>query len=372
MPYQHRTYTYFQYIAWEVPTAEAVGAGDEPGGREGFPDDPVAKLPDDQRIRVDRLYRAAEKALLSIKSSPSDDDKTLKLFMAPEFYFRPAEPGDPSQPFNSYSESEANLIKGTVAGLFAEDRFADWLIVAGTVVWNKPMDWPESLDVKIEDKSQELGRYYAYYNTAIVTKGGLEGPCTFVDKQDVSSTDEIPKGLAAHRHPDLADILGSFYHRARAVFEVDNVRFGLEICMDHQNGALVQLMKEAVAQKWERTDVDLHLLTCCGQKAAVPSCVAKPGGYLLHVDGRPTVSINDDSKQIRNSGLFQPVEVLAKQELSAQTQFEAKRLHAESASTRKVELESPLAVPLGPKASKVNGGSPWKQHLVIYPRQRLP
>ena len=88
-------YTHFQYIAYQIPTvaedntrATIYGLPSAPVQNAPNLDGPIANLNADARNRVDRLIGAMRLAEARIQQL-GDNDHTLKIFLAPEFYFRP-------------------------------------------------------------------------------------------------------------------------------------------------------------------------------------------------------------------------------------------------------------------------------------------
>lgn len=94
---------------------------------------------------------------------------TLKVFVAPEFYFRFGGPSTSEETLrDSYPNGDIllpNIAEEILRPFFAAPEFADWLIVPGTMFWHK--------------SPRESGEDHpTYFNTVLVIKGGQNGPLT--------------------------------------------------------------------------------------------------------------------------------------------------------------------------------------------------
>ena len=387
MPYKSKVYQRFCYLAWEVPTVDFVHPGKVPEIGNEEVNKLLATLPDDARIRAARLYSVVEGAWTLVDSQTSSQQVgagTLKIFMAPEFYFRP-ETGGPHQPYMTYDARTASAIQSVVSRLFTADKFADWLIVAGTVVQHVEMKFSRAFDPLSHDRmSQETGKVqaeannlapqsprlanmdYGFLNTAIVVKGGPLGPFRFIDKQGIASADFMPRqrnaadeikvALTDWDHVSAADV---FNYRAGAVFRFDNLGFGLEICADHSAGVLKELLEDASNRKLEADTIDFQLLTACGQGLRHLNCVARVGGHFLSVDG-----MTHGNNQKAASALY-----TVPQQRDDSAEFNKTRWSASSQSPdlNVWVLPDSLQQPLGTRAAEEK----WTQRVVVYPVQKV-
>src|ERR1044071_843991 len=158
-------YTHFRLLAYEVPTATYVTsmtADGVSGWNPGRERPAAARVPvagvtnDDARIRLKRLASAVNSVSGLLPMLVDDNNATLKIFLVPEFYFRPPTV-DASYYSNTYPNSVKNQILTALNEMFAHADFTHWLFVCGTILWNSRQDV----------KSTPL-----YFNTAITVKGG--------------------------------------------------------------------------------------------------------------------------------------------------------------------------------------------------------
>src|SRR5262245_33039639 len=193
-------YKYVQLVAYHAPTLElinnlpksseptlsAVKALTAPYEKAKDNDksfEPVYKQAADAQNRVQRLLDVFNWAVESIpydklgyKQKPdqhsADQTETLKVFIAPEFYFRSTADG--------YSWNTLTNILGCLKQSFGDWRFDDWLIVPGTICSHQ--------DPEKSDKG-------TFFNTASVIRGGRNSSMTYVHKQVRSGIDGVPGKL---------------------------------------------------------------------------------------------------------------------------------------------------------------------------------
>lgn len=291
-------YSSFRYIGYQVPTVSAAPnaqpASFASGWPAGNPAPPVARIPvpddlalsDDAMVRLTRLAWVVDHAFDNV-SAMKDSPDTLKVFVAPEFYFRPPRIAEDYNG-NTYPVLESAKIFKALSAMFRSETLKDWLIVCGTVLYNS------LVDVKGET---------FYFNTAIAVRGG---PGDYnvhrVDKYVPSDIDGIPvvtvAGLTRGGGPGadqkINRLFNTFPSLKHRIWAVDNVRLGLEICLDHQWSSTddrFRMLRRAFVQ-WPSVEptvspvVDLHILTCGGQEVNPMSVCAKPDdGYVLRCDG---------------------------------------------------------------------------------------
>ncbi|HEX8112645.1 MAG TPA: hypothetical protein VF516_33170, partial [Kofleriaceae bacterium] len=86
----------------------------------------------DMKKRLARLIGVVEQAHALQGQQVSNDQTTLKVFLVPEFYFRPtADQGVQS----SYSDAERDALVKVLDRYVKAERFKHWLFVFGTVIW---------------------------------------------------------------------------------------------------------------------------------------------------------------------------------------------------------------------------------------------
>ena len=234
----------------------------------------------DMRQRADGLLRAIDAAWTAIKGTGADDSKTLKIFMAPEFYFRGAWGAYPP---DIVSEIMPYLRRGGTGS----PTYKDWLFVFGTAISaavdarqhcftcnnanNIVFERDPNNRAKTIPKCKngaghqvEEGIYGAVVdNVALIQRGSEE---YLVAKEYVSHIDfrkyrvlvpttpggerqivEVsPTDGARARSALDANVLSSFGSRVAskfidermggALFTFDGIKFGLEVCLDHMEG----------------------------------------------------------------------------------------------------------------------------------------
>jgi hypothetical protein len=271
-------YTHFRMIAYEVPTVTAntldhkdLKSGWSPGAeckkvaRIPVPDD----LPDDARIRLRRLACVVDAAWNRHALLFNDNRNTLKIFIVPEFYFRPDKAAIAS---NSYADNVANRIFQTLNSMFSHTDFNDWLFVCGTVIWDTSND--------------TFAKTKLYFNTAVVVEGGKTNSIHIVEKKLPSRIDGVPPTFYGPGvEPDVKLIFNSWSANRYRVFNVSGLSFGIEVCLDHG----IKVLKN-VLNKWERNEglpqtIKFHLLTAGGMPIDPDAVAAKKGGYILRNDG---------------------------------------------------------------------------------------
>ena len=285
-------YTHFRYIAYQVPTASSDAQGNmAPALRAGVecPDadclpivvDP--QTPADARIRLKRLAAVVAAAERELRQPGMHDDvNTLKVFIVPEFYFRP-ESTVPGAINTTYSYADAMAIFEQLNGMFVHAAFQHWFFVLGTVMWN----WAE-------------GQIH-YRNSAVRVTGHAVESLRIIEKDIPSRLDGVPHPFAQGRRerydPYLEQVFQDWGSRRNHAFQIGGVVCGLEVCLDHAhqpnlaNGRDHRVLKTCL-DDWPthepRTAVpalQLHLLTAGGMDIAAASVAAVPNGYILRNDG---------------------------------------------------------------------------------------
>lgn len=236
----------------------------------------------DARVRLQRFLLALREAKTLVTNLGGDSNTTLKILIAPEFYFRP-DHADHSYPAEVYRAIK-DVLRATIADM---GEFADWLIVAGTVMWH------------YTSEDQGRGRVGAgsktvYNNTALVVGGGGGATSHYkIDKVWASGIDGIPTGRHGgdfEQDPNrqsLGEMLETqarrISHFKQHLFRVGGQQLGLEICADHSTGGL----RRYVLGRWkfQRTWPNLHLITAAGARVSSTSVCARVNGYVCRCDG---------------------------------------------------------------------------------------
>ena len=240
------------------------------------------------------LYKATKKI-------PDDEDsKILKIFMAPEFYFR--------GPYGAYQDIAQNAnIMSKMREETSKPIYKDWLFVLGTALFSTDKEKQQGNNmVKVGNLLE---------NFALVQKGG---PKTH-EHQDLIVAKEFPSHVDfAHPHlstkawfdPNKSEaIVGGQiekhiappgartdpYHRGHddltldpntasvselvggTIFTIDGITFGLEVCRDHLIGRL--------SHSKESGKVLIQLIPSCGASIETKFIACVPGGIVFNVDG---------------------------------------------------------------------------------------
>ena len=287
-------YQYVQLVAYEAPTKALMGMlpkpsepWDQPGWRTKWTE-LLRKLGDgkehdkeenyDAQNRIHRFLSVLNWAVESIPhdqidrpavSHPLQQSKTLKVFMAPEFYFRPTDTG--------YSRDTLfNILECLKLCTHDDWRLNDWLIVPGTICSHQ-VPQPNSAYAN-EGKP-------TFLNTACIIEGGINGGMTYVHKLGKSDQDRVPISDATE-DPNFKYLLGSWEEQKKRLFTFGGITFGLEVCLDHEKRALKETLINW--RKKEHNDappVDVHLITSCGLDIRQENYAARVGGCVLWCDG---------------------------------------------------------------------------------------
>lgn len=283
MPYEPKHYSKFRMIAYEVPTNRPIPAGEMYQALGRFPIPPRQPHSSiDARIRLRRLAGVINTAYNHLDRKLADDRNTLKIFVVPEFYFRPHMGGTRAYT----SEEAADLVDGLLA-MFRHRDLTDWLFVCGTYVLRNTINPPKEL----------------FLNSCVVVKGGesLESPTTLVQKQFFHlTTDGMPVDGFPRSHPRIKAIISHANIRSNALMAVDHRRIGVEICLDHNESVLRKIsildcMKHGAARQ-----LDLHIVVACGLNLGGDHIAAMPGGYIFRCDGSPHVTRHTALFSVRN------------------------------------------------------------------------
>jgi hypothetical protein len=291
-------YTHFRYIAYEVPTVTRDPLSVSNFAYSGYPPgDACDEVPDMPVLGNERggpgpdwwirLRRLAAVVNLASQHLPNigDDDATLKVFVAPEFYFRPAAPTRGM--WNSYTKEDKWWIWRALGSMFQNHRYTHWLIVPGTVVWQELSSMPTH--------PGEI-----YYNTVPYVRGGSrDRPVGQIEKYLPSGIDGIPDLSGPAQHPQLCAHYDRYEIQRRHLFYVGGCLVGVEVCLDHANPygpVLRRLISTTNSMKhvsWKHVPA-LHVLTAGGMPLIPASVAARTGGCFLRNDG---IANGDGSRQ---------------------------------------------------------------------------
>lgn len=300
-------YSKFQFLAYHVPTDKRSPVGD-PIVTELFTENDLQALknavPDADLVsRFTRFMAVVQLAMAHQDVEP--DTTTLKIFVAPEFYFRPYATANA----RSYTEEVKKKFVTYLDGFFQDNRFANWMFVLGTIV---------SHDDNKELLKTALGAAYnenqlpqgfvngiTAWNTALVVVGTV-GVKTF-RKTHYSPGDDLDKIYwpKANENASFKDAdrkvvkvpMGNFFtnlenaNKSSCVFEVQGAGlFGFEICRDHDVGVL----RSKGYPEYAKTHANdfckalvFHVLTSCGMSLRSDKVALKSQGlFALAADGQ--------------------------------------------------------------------------------------
>lgn len=312
-------YDKFQLVTYLVPTDHPLDAGELCVPETDLKDvaDQLAELSADALRRLKRLIAVAEKALKAQGLEDKDRPNTLKIFMAPEFYFRPKSDG----PQRSYTEAEMKALLAVLKFVFAQKKFDNWLLVLGTIIWHQPasviLDSPEvKQTLKLDDPKLEAARAKPIvWNTLVIAKGYDQNETlTTFSKLFYASADDIHpqyqpmmnvgnegQTLYDALDPDNVKTLKTYFEQTREKVWTDcfikvgtnNLWFAVEICMDHDVGVVKKAFfafKRKINNN--KATLDFQLLTACGMRVHPENLKLEKERFIMRVDG---ASMLDDS-----------------------------------------------------------------------------
>ncbi len=272
------------------------------------------------RLAIDAAYNHYTAA----HGADPDDDKTLKIFMAPEFFFRGRQ--------GAYDISYVSEIFDNLRTFTRHSRFKDWLFVFGTVIgasFDDRLACRRCRKVGASNFVRTGDRYVCRTcppgsvfetrlgaridNVALIQKGGEDDlkNAHVIEKEYVSHIDfrrfASPQALQEGKTKtgfDNTAILNSWNNDRRieirgrvlpalsvpgsrdgggsstftdermggSIFTIDGIKFGLEICLDHLKGRIPS-----------GTGIQIQLVPSAGAHIDRLTCVTNGIGF--NVDG---------------------------------------------------------------------------------------
>jgi len=293
-----------QFISFTINTLGGSADDGECDGRDVDPKTGLCYLGNTHDLSEDVHHRAriVEEVLHKLKNDVFTEDpeidrnsNVLKIVMLPEFFWR--------GPYGVYSikdlygDTQDNSKDGILIqvgdrlrAIIADDAFADYLFVTGTVLAAQPTDPNMNLTQALQDAHNIM-----YYNFANVIKGG-KGHSDFyvVPKRYISGADFLsrttvpnPSDEDIHLYADatlaLTDTLQKRGNKIveHNVLEIDGIRIGVEICLDHRMGQLYNNIQMHEHGKL----VDVQLITSAGMAIERGPNPVVPGGVVYLCDG---------------------------------------------------------------------------------------
>jgi hypothetical protein len=260
-----------------IPGSTPTWARDVDKWYPGNPD-----VEQDVTDRVQLMKAAVEQAA----SLVNRDDRVLKVFVAPEFFFR--------GPQGAYDMKHVGDVIGLLQRYARADIYKHWLFVWGTII----------------GRAQKPDGTWEIYNVAVVQKGaqGADG-ANVVMKEFKSGIDfisaaprwaagvgpylQVPRVNGIHSEiaehmPRLADGRRreerAVPYGGEALLLVDDIQIGLEICLDHA----CKRLRNHQMRPDERV-VQLQIIPSAGMEIQPDAVVAAAGGLVFNCDGSYTL-----------------------------------------------------------------------------------
>lgn len=215
-----------------------------------------------------------------------DDDTTLKVFIAPEFYFRKASPSEiraygyqASTSFGSYPEdAREELAAALDLVIRGTPLFTDWTIVAGSICSALPRQNPT-------DRLNLL-------NTAIMLRGLRDeeddsAQFVLMEKHYISNIDGPPDEAHANMDPTTVYSfdLNPDQHLDNLIYW-DNMSVGLEVCLDHSEQVVLNAVDQLESMMGPAAGrLCLQLVTSCGMSIVDEAVAVVDGALVMLTDG---------------------------------------------------------------------------------------
>ncbi|TXT39010.1 MAG: hypothetical protein FD135_2495 [Comamonadaceae bacterium] len=287
-------YTKVQFIGYVLDTAPQLN----PNGSETYLG--LNNPQQDIEARCSLMRRAMETArdALPTQSPPAPTGSTLKVFMAPEFFFRGAA--------GAYPMDDVQLAIAALQNIAADDQWSDWMFVFGTILGVSSPTLPQAPYDIDPLATQEV------YNFALVQLGGVatqgDTGARVVMKElksniDFIATNANPGGLLwGQVEPLQASIVGGagrerqqVNYDGAGIFELAGITWGLEVCLDHHPD--VRRLQRSPQLPGENL-VQLQLVPSCGMAISEPSVIVETGGYIFNCDGYRLTSHAELQQQV--------------------------------------------------------------------------
>ena len=265
----------------------------------GVSADPIALT-----LQFTLAFNVVVRSYLTKKPYKSDPDNVLRIFLAPEWTFRQPDTeieveGRKRKVKQFLAAGEMGVILKELIKISATAK--DVLIVAGSILWAIPGK------IQVNTKNGEVAEGVALvYNTTPILCGGKivhfyhkqffgfdcsarNGQVFAFDPQGTTvglsrmDSSPIKKNLSAITAKLKTKAVNLDREELKAVdsntFKHAGLHFGIEICADHCNQALVK------ACAGSEEEVDVQILVSCGMRLFSDSIAARKGGVAIHIDG---------------------------------------------------------------------------------------
>jgi predicted amidohydrolase len=261
------SYTRIQFIAYCIYVG---GKQKAKSLQQYYPGLPNLDL--DIERRCDLMGKAVTQARSSAGANSWLDKgaQTLKIFVAPEFFFR--------GPTGGYSLDQYQKVLSKLQAFANKPEYKDWLFVFGSTVAASNVDQAQK----------------EVYNIVVVQKGNSgEDGCRIIMKEHKSVKDFLVKpasdgGLDDREVAHLPAAKASGVGRERqkhnyggeGIFDIDDICYGVEICYDHLEQ---RLRKSAIARGEAR--VQVQIVPSAGASIATKSVITVENGLVFNCDG---------------------------------------------------------------------------------------
>ncbi|HEY4093569.1 MAG TPA: hypothetical protein VGN46_18835 [Luteibacter sp.] len=282
-------YTSLLPFSYMVPTFYPTS----PGNVQPMNGAPQVVLSDpDLQARAQRLANVLFWTAQTYRNQEGmQDDSTLKVFIAPEFYFRKASPSEVSAygfqlgtSFGSYPEaSRQELAAALDMVVRGTPLFKDWTIVAGSICSALPRQNP--------------GDRLNLLNTAIMLRGLRDTPdnsaqYVLMEKHYISNIDG--PSASAHANQDPTTVysfdLNPEQHWDNLIFW-DGMSVGLEVCLDHSEQVVLNAVTELERMMGPAAGkLSLQLVTSCGMSLVDEAVAVVDGALVMLTDGMSQVA----------------------------------------------------------------------------------
>lgn len=290
-------YSHIQLISYEIYT----GPTQAPQGQRVYQG--MSSDLDDMAYRVTLMLEAIECA----RRAAHKDATCLKVFVAPEFYFRGSKGAYPIA--KVVGESRGELAKHNLLDMLrtivktGNKDYEHWLFVFGTIIASS-----EAPGMIHEGSQREA------YNICLIHRGeqGIEGSRVVV-KEYKSAIDflQVSPGNgavldSAVRHLMAGKKTGTGWtpnrgagkelskkeYEGLGIFEIEGITFGVEICLDHATSRL-RMSPPGPSDPW----VQIQIIPSCGMQINPPSVIACKDGLVFNVDGSYTLKAVDEKPE---------------------------------------------------------------------------
>jgi hypothetical protein len=229
----------------------------------------------DGRIRVLKTLIIIDEARRWADDHYYGGPNVLKIFVAPEFYFRPHAEDSTAPGEKRYTEADGFSMLTSLLQTLSDPIFNHWVFIPGTLI-----------------STAQIATKYFTTNTGVIIEGGTTNHIGVI-KHNTSEVDGVQKGYQG----DEADNYSLFEYKAYLNEKTDlfllvhNKTFGLEICRDHSVDLAV--LKHAVVNNKDRVEnraiaqgLDFHILVSLGSHLNPTGVAARQNGYIFQFDGK--------------------------------------------------------------------------------------